>query len=133
MRDPRARVVWAVALALTALPLREAWREITKVRPAPQRIDVRLAALRDALPPGGDVGWIWDGRSAMVVHDRSTAHVRAQYAIAPRLLRDADPTDAALVAWSDDPTWADAEARRRAMTVVLHGPDGYAVLVKSPR
>jgi hypothetical protein len=58
------------------------------------RYEQRMLALRDALPPGGIVGYVTDppledtstARVAVDLHDRFKAYVLAQYVLAPRVM-----------------------------------------------
>jgi hypothetical protein len=58
------------------------------------RYERRMVALRDALPPGGVVGYVTDPpledtsstRVAVDLHDRFKAYLLAQYVLAPRVM-----------------------------------------------
>jgi hypothetical protein len=58
------------------------------------RYERRMLALRDALPPGGIVGYVTDppledtssARVAADLHDRFKAYILAQYVLAPRVM-----------------------------------------------
>jgi hypothetical protein len=58
------------------------------------RYEGRMLALRDALPPGGIVGYVTDPpledtssvRRAADLHDRFKAYLLAQYVLAPRVM-----------------------------------------------
>jgi hypothetical protein len=97
-----ARASRAAAIAaLGVLCARQAWRAGTRDPTDRVPFDRVLAPLVAALPPGERViEYVGPEKGS---HDANTKRVIVQFAVAPVLLVDREPSARHVIAWSDDP------------------------------
>ena len=105
-------------------PRREARRE---------PIDPRYQALRAALPPSGEVGYVSDLPAAVRIGDDAgqlgtRLYLHAQYALAPLVLRYGDARAPLVIANLSDPARLGEVARENHLEVVARAGPGLAVL-----